>query len=299
MSHFDKFQDLPPELRARIWELARERRRILVRTHRLRPAQSLLRLPLLAPVPPLLHACRESRRCMMMAGYHKAFFDASPSDSSASSSSLWSLSSSSSPSSPSSAAGPRSATATATVVRGPPYTWVDYSHDVLCIAEQQLPVLALGPRRHLVRHVEVLCNLSDRLFYTSRRRCFRHGAALFELSRLQTAMLITEDPGDGPVDRWSAVAFGVMIDCYATCRPVSFDVRVIDVGSPKLGVLTAANFRRRMAGTRPVEVSDLAGLDIYTLSDAEVWTAWDTKNDAGWKHVGCECQHATLRAQRY
>ncbi|KAM3513987.1 hypothetical protein MY11210_002419 [Beauveria gryllotalpidicola] len=266
MSQFSKFQNMPPELRYKIWCLARGRRWIIVLPHRLRPAQSLLRLPFHAPAPPLLHACRDSRRSMT-AVYHKIFYDAS------------------------------SPSANGTGVA--PYTWVDFSADVICVAEEHLPLLALGSYRHLIRHVEVVSRfLNDTMFYTSRQRCFRHGKALFELSRLQTALLVNEPTSVETTQRWPVVALGIMIDCYATCMPVRFDLRVVDRAKPGM-VLAPANFRRWLAESKPVEISDMAELDIYSVSEEEVWTAWDTSDNPGWKHVDCECENITHRAQTF
>ncbi|EGX90557.1 hypothetical protein CCM_06977 [Cordyceps militaris CM01] len=276
MSQFHDFGNLPPELRHAIWILARESRRIPVCALQLRPEQSILRPPLIAPAPVLLHACRESRHLMATTSYQKAFYDASPP--------VW----------------PSAVTGITTAATTPPYTWVDYSIDVFCMTERQLPVLALGPRRHLVRQIEVVCDLSDGLYYSARRRhCFRNGAALFELSGLRTALLVHEAALEAhPIERWPVVALSIMLDCYSTCRPVGFCVCILHPLSPGLGMLTPRNYLRQLVNTRPVEISDLAGLDVYTLPEAVVWAAWDDRDGAGWKHVGCECENVKHEAQR-
>lgn len=271
MSGFQYFQKLPPELRYKIWELDMAPRQIRVRANCHRPGMSILSLPLLVCPPPALHVCRDSRTSMMRY-YRKAFYGSKK-------------------------CSPYSERGLAA-----PYTWVNYDLDVFCIHERHLALLALGPHRRLIRHVEVYCHLADYEWFSSPGDdWFWYGAWLFELPCLRSAQLINASSAFvGVVENllYPLMALGLMIDCYATCWPIDFDLRILDLNNRELGWLNRSNFRDHLETSHRHIVkleAHHAGADCPDDIDYRVW---NNKFCAGWKHVRCDCTHVAHLGQQ-
>ncbi len=262
MSGFHDFQRLPPELRSQIWKLAMDPREIsFVTSERYHPESRSPMAPR-ALVAPLLHACWESRMLMKKL-YKKVVFGS--------------------------------------MALNRCYVWVNYDLDTVFLDYfkiHHLPHLNPDWIRRLALH---------------RRQCppfpgwFQHymGECLSFIGRLPNltdVLLNFEASCERSHLRsppWHPIEYTVMVECYATCRPAHFNLRIIDVSSDPDAVLSRDNFLCLLQELTPSAMPDYASQGYRLFEDPTAFSSnLYGKKSPIWKHVGCDCDQDMNDYQR-
>lgn len=115
-------------------------------------------------------------------------------------------------------------------------------------------------------------------------------------------MLVDIRPPPEPyplLQAWHPLVYTMMVDCYATCKPVHFDLRFVDSSNKEKRVLSRNNLLSILQAIEPENIPSAVS-KVYPLFGHRnaFWNNLNDKHCLIWKHVDCDCDHDINERQR-